>query len=102
MINQSGVRGEAPKIPICKSGAAGFAIKVIHIKKGNNRSFKSATYINELYSYKLPEWQNFGHNYNYKFPSLQKQGDNLVIPGYTFIMNSAEKFTPIKFTAAQH
>ena len=63
---------------------------VLYYTKGNNRNFNSITYINELYSYKLPEYEDKGDNYEYKLPSLQKQGDNLVISGYNFIMNSRE------------
>ena len=35
----------------------------------------------------MPESTNKGHNYEYKFPSLQKKGENLVLSGFNLIMN---------------
>ena len=60
--------------------------------KENNRNFISPPFFKELYSYKLPEFQNMGHNYEYKFPCLQKRDGNLIISGYNLYMNSDENY----------
>ena len=62
----------------------------LYYAKGDNRDFKIVRFFEELYSYKLPEYQNLGHNYQYKFPSLQKRHGNLVFSGFNLLMNSAD------------
>ena len=47
----------------------------IYYVKGNNRSIKQVSGTNELYSYKLPEYQDKGKNYEYRMPSIQKRMD---------------------------
>ena len=60
----------------------------LYYVKGNTNSFKKYTGFDELYSYKLPEYEDKGQNYEYKFPSLRKAGKNLIISGFCLIMNS--------------
>ncbi len=62
----------------------------IYYVKGNNRSIKQVSGTNELYSYKLPEYQDKGKNYEYRMPSIQKKNGYLKIMGYCLIMNSDE------------
>ena len=62
----------------------------LYYAKGNTNSIKHFSTLKELYSYKLPEYENKGHNYEYKFPSLRKDGSNLIISGYDLIMNNDE------------
>ena len=65
--------------------------KALYWVKGNNQNINAFSHFTELYGYKLPEYQEKEHNYEYKLPSIQKdEGGNLTFSGYNLIMNSGE------------
>ena len=63
----------------------------LYYVKGNNKNFKHSPSFNDLYAYKLYEYQaNSEINHKYDLPSLQKRDNNLILSGYSLTMNSGE------------
>ena len=63
----------------------------LYYVKGNNKNFKRSPSFNDLYAYKLYEYQaNSEINHKYDLPSLQKRDNNLILSGYSLTMNSGE------------
>ena len=64
--------------------------KALYYTKGNNKDIKTFGSFDEIYGYKLPEYENKGQNYEYKLPCLRKAGEDLIFSGFNLIMNSGE------------
>ena len=57
--------------------------------KTRNYNIQSDPVMSSLHYFKLPENQDLGHNYQYKFPSIYKRGEYLKFLGMTLILNYA-------------
>ena len=62
----------------------------LYYKKGDNAIARSPALSFDVFSYKFPEYESKGHNYAYKFPSIQERDGNLLVSGYGLTMNPAE------------
>ena len=62
----------------------------LYFKKGTN-SFQRGWGVSfDFFAYKLPDYQNYDHNYAYKLPSIRESDGNLIVSGYNLIMNDNE------------
>ena len=62
----------------------------IYFKKDNNIIEKTNAVNSYLFAYKLPEYQDLGHNHEYKLPLIREEEGNLLLQGYSLRMNSDE------------
>ena len=62
----------------------------IYFKKDNNIIEKTNAVNSYLFAYKLPEYQDLGHNHEYKLPLIREESGNIILQGYSLRMNSDE------------
>ena len=62
----------------------------IYFKKDNNIIEKTNAVNSYLFAYKLPEYQDLGHNHEYILPLIREESGNIILQGYSLRMNSDE------------
>ena len=64
-----------------------------YFKKDNNEIGRTSALTFDLFAYKLPDCYSIReNNYNYRMPLIRKDGENLILSGYSLIMNSDESY----------